>query len=170
MKRLAFVIGAILIVGVIYGVAIRAEAKGDPKADITALENALAAAVQAKDLDKTLSYYEMSDRLLLFDAIPPRQYAGADAVRKDFKGFYDNFVGPIKFELTDLQVMADARIGFAHSIQHVSGAGKDGKQVDMTFRVTDCLRKIGGKWKIVHQHISFPVDIATGKADMQSKP
>jgi ketosteroid isomerase-like protein len=40
----------------------------------------------------------------------------------------------------------------------------------MTFRVTDCLRKIGGKWKIAHQHISFPVDMASGKADMQSKP
>jgi hypothetical protein len=50
------VIGAILIVGLIYGVAIRAEAKGHPKADITAMENALAAAVQAKDLDKNLSY------------------------------------------------------------------------------------------------------------------
>jgi ketosteroid isomerase-like protein len=170
MKRLTFVIGAILIVGLIYGVAIRAEAKGDPQADITAMENALAAAVQAKDLDKNLSYYDMTDKLLVFDAIPPRQYVGADAVRKDTKGFFDTFPGPIKFELTDLDVTTDGQFGFAHSIQHVSGADKDGKQLDMTFRVTDCLRKIGGKWKIVDQHISFPVDMATGKADMQSKP
>jgi len=170
MRRLSLVIGAILIGAVIYGVAIQAEAKGDPKAAIIAMENELAAAVKAKDLEKTLSYYDMSDKLLLFDAIPPRQYLGADAVRKDFKGFYDMFPGPINYELTDLEVTADGRLGFAHSIQHVSGAGKDGKPVDVTFRVTDCLRKIGGKWKIVHQHISFPVDMATGKADMQSKP
>jgi ketosteroid isomerase-like protein len=59
----------------------------------------------------------MTDKLLVFDAIPPRQYAGADAVRKDFKGFFDTFPGSIKFELTDLDVATDGKFGFTHSIQ-----------------------------------------------------
>ena len=40
----------------------------------------------------------------------------------------------------------------------------------MTFRLTDRLKKIKGKWLIVHEHGSFPVDLATGKADLLSKP
>jgi ketosteroid isomerase-like protein len=37
-------------------------------------------------------------------------------------------------------------------------------------RITDVYRKIGGKWLIVLEHVSVPVDLATGKPDMLSKP
>ena len=37
-------------------------------------------------------------------------------------------------------------------------------------RVTDCLKKINGVWLIAHSHVSVPVDMRTGEADMQSKP
>ena len=40
----------------------------------------------------------------------------------------------------------------------------------MTFRNTDVLRKEDGKWEMIHTQASFPIDMATGKADMQSKP
>jgi ketosteroid isomerase-like protein len=40
----------------------------------------------------------------------------------------------------------------------------------MTLRLTDVLREINGKWLIVHEHVSVPVDVATGKADLTSKP
>jgi ketosteroid isomerase-like protein len=40
----------------------------------------------------------------------------------------------------------------------------------MAFRLTDVLRKVKGKWLIVHEHVSVPVDVATGKADLTSKP
>ncbi len=45
-----------------------------------------------------------------------------------------------------------------------------GKAVDMTWRSTNVWRKENGTWKIIHAHCSVPVDMATGKADMQSKP
>ena len=45
---------------------------------------------------------------------------------------------------------------------------KSGKPVDMTFRVTDVWQRQKGQWKIIHTHISFPIDMTTGKADMQS--
>jgi hypothetical protein len=34
----------------------------------------------------------------------------------------------------------------------------------------DAFKKIDGKWLIAHTHVSFPVDMRTGKADMESKP
>jgi ketosteroid isomerase-like protein len=40
----------------------------------------------------------------------------------------------------------------------------------MVIRTTDCLKKIKGKWLIVHEHNSVPVDLATGKGDLLSKP
>lgn len=50
------------------------------------------------------------------------------------------------------------------------GTLKSGKKMDYTVRVTDGFKKINGKWLIVHTHISFPVDMQTGKADIESKP
>jgi ketosteroid isomerase-like protein len=48
--------------------------------------------------------------------------------------------------------------------------GQDGNALDITVRITDVYRKINGKWLAVHEHVSWPVDLATGKADLSSKP
>ena len=48
--------------------------------------------------------------------------------------------------------------------------GSDGKPLDLTLRVTDVFKKTNGKWLVIHEHVSWPVDLATGKADMSSKP
>jgi len=36
--------------------------------------------------------------------------------------------------------------------------------------VSDVYRKIHGKWLIVQEHVSVPVDLNTGKPDLLSKP
>jgi hypothetical protein len=36
--------------------------------------------------------------------------------------------------------------------------------------VTDCYRKVDGKWLVTVESVSVPVDMATGKADLASKP
>jgi len=136
------------------------------KAQITALEHKCAAATNADDLMKC---YDASDDLVLYDVIPPREYDGPKAVHADFANFFGGVTNP-KTEFVDLNVTTDGKLGFARSIQHFTATSKDGKPMDLTFRVTDCLHKVKGQWKIVHEHISFPVDLATGKADMQSKP
>ena len=55
-------------------------------------------------------------------------------------------------------------------MRRMVGTTKDGSKAEMNFRLTDCLKKIKGKWLIIHEHVSFPVDLATGKADVLSKP
>jgi ketosteroid isomerase-like protein len=47
---------------------------------------------------------------------------------------------------------------------------KDGKAAHLVVRSTDVWRKINGKWLIVQEHNSFPVDLTTGQADLLSKP
>jgi ketosteroid isomerase-like protein len=67
-------------------------------------------------------------------------------------------------------VMTDGNLAFSHSIQRAVVTDKDGKKADITFRLTDVYRNVNGKWLIVHEHVSVPVDLATGKADLSSKP
>ena len=169
MKKLA-------ILGVLAGAigllvfAGQSSAKESSEAEIRAMEAAMIKAFAAKHLDTALGYYLQDDTLFVFDAIPPRQYVGIKAWRADNEGFLALFQGPLKAEMSDLSVTANGKLGFGHNIQHFSGTGKDGKPIDMTFRVSDGYKKINGKWVIVEEHISFPVDITTGKADFSSKP
>ena len=71
--------------------------------------------------------------------------------------------GPLKFDISDLSVTTDGKLAYSHSIQHVKWTGTDGSPMEMTVRVTDVYRKIDGKWLIVQEHVSVPMDYATGK-------
>ena len=139
----------------------------DAKAEITALEHQCAAATSADELMEKC--YDSSNEVTVYDLTPPLEFDGPTAVHDDFDNFFKNVKNP-KIEFVNLHVYAASKMGFAHSIQHFTGTSNDGKPMDMTFRVTDCLHKVNGKWKILHTHVSLPVDLATGKADFQAKP
>lgn len=145
-------------------------ASGKDEAAIRALETRFAAAFNAKDLDAIMKVYVPDDSLLVFDVVPPRQFAGANAYRKDWQELLALFPGPLKFEISDLHVVASGSLGYGHSIQHLSGADAKGQTIDLTVRVTDVYRKIKGRWLVVHEHVSVPVDLTTGKPDLASKP
>jgi uncharacterized protein (TIGR02246 family) len=151
-------------------VVLGSPAKADARAEIKALEERFAAAVMAKDLDAIMKVYVPDQTLFVFDVVPPRQYVGAAAYRKDWQEFLDGFNGPITAELTDLDITADDNLAFSHSIQRVAGTDKKGNKVDLTVRVTDVYKKINGNWLVIHEHVSVPVDLDTAKPDLTSKP
>jgi uncharacterized protein (TIGR02246 family) len=150
--------------------AFATHSRADTRDDIKALEDRFVAAFKAKDVDAIMKVYAPGQALVVFDVVPPRQYVGAAAYRKDWETFLGNFDGPITVELTDLDVGADRNLAYSHSIQRVAGTDKQGKKLDLTVRVTDVYQKIGGRWFIVHEHVSVPVDLAGDKPDLASKP
>jgi hypothetical protein len=54
--------------------------------------------------------------------------------------------------------------------KRVAGTDKQGEKLDLTVRVTDVYKKISGNWLVIHEHVSVPVDLDTGKPDLTSKP
>jgi ketosteroid isomerase-like protein len=67
-------------------------------------------------------------------------------------------------------VNVDGNLAYSDSFQHHLAKTKAGGSHDLTVRVTDVYRKSGGKWLIVQEHVSVPMDLQTGKADLQFKP
>jgi ketosteroid isomerase-like protein len=137
----------------------------DAKAEITELEHKCAAATSA---DEALKCFDASNDLVVYDLMTPREFDGPDAVRTDFQNGFSAFKNP-KVEFINLHVFTDGKMGAAESVQHMTATDNSGKPIDMIFRVTDVWRKEKAGWKIIHSHISVPADLATGKADMQSK-
>jgi ketosteroid isomerase-like protein len=142
----------------------------DEKAAIETLEKDFSTAFNAKDLDKVMSVYAPGKNLFVFDVVPPRQYVGWEAYKKDWKATFDAFPGPIAFSISDLSVTVVGGLAYGHSIQEAHLTKRDGSKFDMTVRVTDVYRKMHGRWLIVQEHVSVPVDMDTGKADVLSKP
>jgi ketosteroid isomerase-like protein len=157
-----------------FGVGTEDEIQGgtnsSDEAQIRALEQSFSDGVKAKDVDKIMANYQPGEELVVFDLVPPREYVGWEAYKKDWQRFLDTFDGPITFEIHDLSIKTDGDMAYSYSFQHVAGKMKDGKTSDDTVRVTDVYRKTSGKWLIVHEHVSVPVDLKTGKPDLRSKP
>jgi len=169
MKRIAIVICALTLGAALYGLRGRAEAKVDDVVEIKTLEQGIASSAEKRDLDAIMKNYPRGDTLVVFDVAPPRQYVGYEVFRKDWQSFLDMFSDPITYQMEDLEVVADGKMAYARMIQHVAAKGKDGKPLDLYIRVTDVLRKTDGRWLIIHEHASFPVNMTTGKADFLSK-
>jgi ketosteroid isomerase-like protein len=178
MKTTEMLIGALLTLGCVActqappSADIKpADTKAKDLADIKALEDRFMAAFKAKDINAIMAVYVPDESLVVFDAVPPRQYVGAQAYRKDWEEFMGLFPGPIEAGISDLDVtVGGGDVAYSHSIQHVAGAMKGGKKLDLIVRVSDGYKRVNGQWLIAHEHVSIPVDLVTGKPDLTSKP
>ncbi len=129
-----------------------------------------AKAFRAHDVDAIMSIYAPADALIAYDIVPPLQYVGNAAYRKDYETFLAQYDGPIDVEYRDLRIVAGDDVAFIHTLERISGTLKNGQKSDLWIRATSGLRKINGKWLIVHDHISAPVDLDTSKAVLDLKP
>jgi len=145
-------------------------AAGDDKASIEALEMRFRDALIAKDVDTLMQAYAPGTRLFVFDVAPPRQHEGWQDYKKDWQVLFAAFPGPGKFSISDLSITVVGSVAYSHSIQGGQFTGKDGSKLDLVVRVTDVYRKLKGRWLIVQEHVSVPVNIATQKPDLLSKP
>jgi ketosteroid isomerase-like protein len=117
-----------------------------------------------------MSVYARGDDIVAYDVVPPLQYRGYDAYRKDYQDFLAMFEGPLEVEFRGLRVFAAGDVGFVHTLERVTGKMKTGQKTDMWLRATSGVRKMDGKWLIVHDHSSVPADFETGKALLELKP
>jgi ketosteroid isomerase-like protein len=127
-------------------------------------------AFEAKDVKGVMAIYAPGNRLVAYDIVPPLQYKGAIAYEKDYETFFAQFDGPIHVELRDGHVEAGTDVAFAYGLERLTGKLKGGDPVDMWIRYTEGLRRIDDKWQVVHEHISVPSDLQTGKAMLDLKP
>jgi ketosteroid isomerase-like protein len=108
--------------------------------------------------------------IVVYDIAPPRQ-KNHDQVVQFNKMLAENTVGEPTCVYEEIHpVVVSKNFAYSYSIVHAAGKMKDGKEFDFRERSTNVWKKIGGKWRCLHEHNSVPVDVMTGQADLQSKP
>jgi len=125
-------------------------------------------AVRSRDI-ATLAARPVDD-VITFDVLPPLNSRGSHATVDHLQQWFDGYAGPIDYTVRDVQVSASDELGFCSFLYHVGGTLKTGDAVNMWVRATLCCRRMGGRWRIVHDHESVPFDPATGQALISLEP
>jgi len=143
--------------------------KAIDEAQIRQLIDNWAKALRAKDINGLMSHY--TPDILVFDLAPPLQYAGADAYRKNFDEWFTSFQGPVGYEIRDLSITTGDDAAFSHSLNRINGTRTNGEETDVWVRATVCFRKVDGKWRVTHEHVSVPFYMEPPyKASLDLKP
>lgn len=146
----------------------RAGAQADDRAQINALYQQFATAFRHKDLNAMMALYIHDNTLFVFDVTTPREHVGWESYRDDWKETFGSIKGSPAFSISELVVTISGDVAYTHSIQSFSG--NMGKLHAAAVRVTDVLRKINGRWLIVQEHVSVPINFNTLKPDFMSRP
>jgi ketosteroid isomerase-like protein len=93
----------------------------------------------------------------MFDVPPPFMSRGIDAYMATWPQFLNWSTRAMKFDLSDIEIVAGRDVAFATAVGQCNGtptAGGDPQE--LLFRLTMGFRKTDGRWSIVHEHHSVP--------------
>lgn len=141
------------------------KAGADDQQAIREVYTQLTAALNARNVDRIMSFYVSGDDLVVFDVVPPHAYVGPSAVRKDFEDFFAAH-REVQGRVEQLEIVSDGTLAFTHYFLVLTGTDTQGRPVRLTLRGTDGLQKRGGRWRIAHEHISVPVNLDTRQAEL----
>lgn len=138
------------------------------EAEIRALLDGFVNAIRAKDIHGVMSVF--APDVVSLDLGPPLQHGGGETFMKRWHELFESYQGAIGYEIRDLSVDAGDDVAFSHSLNRVSGTLQNGQTSDRWVRWTAGYRKTNGTWLIVHEQVSVPVDVKSGKAVLDLKP
>ena len=129
---------------------------------VRAVIDAIIKAVRTNDVDGFLR--QCVPEIVVFDLLAPLEHKGWDAVRQSWRTGTASLEGPIEYDVDHLDITVSGDIAISRSLTHFGGTTKDGTRIMNHLRSTLAFRKIGGQWKVIHQHVSVPFDMRTGEA------
>jgi len=94
--------------------------------------------------------------ILMFDVPPPFLSRGLDDYMATWEKFFSSSEKPVAFSFHDVQVTCGQDVAFATAVGRCVNIDMSGKREPLEFRLTMGLRKIDGRWRIMHEHHSLP--------------
>ena len=90
---------------------------------------------------------------VIFDLAPP---LARSLDETELKQWLDGWGGPVEQTTQDFQVTVQGDLAVGHGFAHISTRTKSGEEAAWWMRLTVCLTRQNGQWKITHEHTSVP--------------
>ncbi len=116
-------------------------------------------ALHEKDAELMAHYY--GEDAKVFDI--GCQTEGRDAYKKLWLSCFPYFGETISIERQQTTIHATDGLAFLYGYVRLSGGQSDDPANLAWSRVTVCCQKIKGTWKVIHEHVSMPIDFAQNK-------
>jgi uncharacterized protein (TIGR02246 family) len=129
----------------------------DNETQVRELIERWAKAVHEGDLDTVLAAH--SDDIVMFDVPPPYDgVRGMDAYRETWPPFFTWQRQGASFDLLSMDVVAGDDVAFAYALLRCGTPQELQEDPENRLRLTIGLRKHEGRWVVVHEHHSFPLN------------
>ncbi|GAA5044635.1 uncharacterized protein (TIGR02246 family) [Thermocatellispora tengchongensis] len=123
----------------------------------------------AKDLDGMMA--AIADDVVSYEHEAPLRYVGVDAVREVCaRALAEAGDAAVTLDVPDLAVVAQGDLAVAWGLNRVRVERPDGGAEETWSRGTRVFRRGNGRWLMVHQHLSVPLDLETGMARTDLRP
>lgn len=116
-------------------------------------------ALQQKDAELMAHYY--SEDAKVFDI--GSQTESREAYKNLWINCFPYFNDNLHIERQQITIHAADGVGFLYGYSRISGAQTDDPAAQAWCRMTVCYQKIKDTWKVVHEHISMPIDFEKNK-------
>lgn len=135
---------------------------------IEALINQRIDGIKSQDIEKALANYY--DNLLMFDVVGELAVSGVQGAKERLTLWFGTMEKLVDYEIRIVNIAVDNSVAYCNNFNRIVAIKKDGKDLNMWWRETICLKKQDGKWLIFSAHSSVPFDGQSGKASTGLKP
>jgi uncharacterized protein (TIGR02246 family) len=132
------------------------EPSSQDETDIRALIDRWARAVREENRAGIRADHD--SEMLMFDVPPPFLSRGLDAYMATWETFFSCAEKPVAFDFHDVKITAGNDVAFATATGRCVDTDSKGKREQLEFRLTMGLRKMDGRWRVVHEHHSLPAE------------
>jgi uncharacterized protein YndB with AHSA1/START domain/ketosteroid isomerase-like protein len=113
-------------------------------------------ASERKDVDAQME--PIAEDIVSYEHEAPQERRGIDAVRAVCAAGMEYQTGEFRWDIPDLQIRIIGDTAVTWGLNRMRNVAPDGTVREDWSRGTRVFERRGGRWRMVHQHVSFPVD------------
>jgi len=122
----------------------------------------------AKDLDRSMAPIAAS--VVSYEHSSPLQFDDIALIREECRRGFELAGADFRWTVPEMNVVVDGDLAVTWGLNRMSDQRPDGTE-DVTWsRGTRVFQRSGGRWLMIHQHVSFPIDPTTGLAATELTP
>lgn len=130
--------------------------------EVRALHAAWFEASRAKDLDASMA--PIASSIVSYEHSAPLQYTDINDLREECRRGFEHASDDFMWTVPDLKVVVRGDVAVTWGLNRMANRTPDGTEAVTWSRGTRVFQRIDREWKMIHQHVSFPVDPETGAA------
>lgn len=142
------------------------QARGE--AEIRALFADWSAASARKDLNAAMA--PVAEVIVAYEHSAPLEMREPAALREECRRGFALAGSEFRWDVPDLQVIVRGDIAITWGLNRMTDRADGAVTSRIWSRGTRVFQRVGGRWQMIHQHVSFPADPDTGAARMDLAP